>query len=355
MITYRVGLVGCGRMGTTIDDEVRDRPNSELFLPYSHAAAVVGCDRTDLVSVSDPFQEKAEAAATRYGVGSVYTDAEEMIRKESLDIVCIATRPSPHASVTIFAAENGVRAVYCEKPLCNSPAESDAMAAALTKHGVLFNYGTQRRYVALYRQMRSMIEAGDIGDLQVVIAHCGASSAQWGHTHAADMLLFLAGDGDVDFVQGTVRFEASDWDGERLTIDPAIEQGYVRFASGVHGHLVAAGGYEFEISGSEGKLRTLSNGIGYTWRRVGDFGELIDQQGPEAPIESGTLRAIEDLAQALDGTSDTGGTSQTAGGIDVARRSQEIVFGLVASQRAQGRRIELPLTQRAWSIRPDNY
>jgi hypothetical protein len=140
-----------------------------------------------------------------------------------------------------------------------------------------------------------------------------------------------------------------------LTIDPAIEQGYVRFASGVHGHLVAAGGYEFEISGSEGKLRTLSNGIGYTWRRVGDFGELIDQQGPEAPIESGTLRAIEDLAQALDGTSDTGGTSQTAGGIDVARRSQEIVFGLVASQRAQGRRIELPLTERAWSIRPDNY
>ena len=38
--TYRAGLIGCGRMGATIDDEVRDRPHSDLFLPYSHAAAL---------------------------------------------------------------------------------------------------------------------------------------------------------------------------------------------------------------------------------------------------------------------------------------------------------------------------
>jgi hypothetical protein len=39
--TYRVGLVGCGRMGCTIDDEVKDRPNAHLYMPYSHAAALV--------------------------------------------------------------------------------------------------------------------------------------------------------------------------------------------------------------------------------------------------------------------------------------------------------------------------
>ena len=65
MTTYRVGLVGCGRMGTTIDDEVRDRPNSELFLPYSHAAAVVACDRTDLVAMCDPMRDRAEAEIGR--------------------------------------------------------------------------------------------------------------------------------------------------------------------------------------------------------------------------------------------------------------------------------------------------
>lgn len=349
MTSYRVGLVGCGRMGTTIDDEVRDRPNSELFLPYSHAAAVVECERTDLVAVCDPLQEKAAAAAARYGAAAVYTDPEEMIRQEQLDIVCIATRPTPHAPVTIFAAENGVRGVYCEKPLCNSAAESDAMARALAANGVRFNYGTQRRYVALYRQMRSMVVEGKIGDLQAIIANCGASSAQWGHTHAADMLSFLAGDPEVDFVQGTARFAASDWDGERLMVDPAIEQGYVKFSTGVHGYLVAAGGYEFEISGSEGKLRTLSNGIGYTWRRTNSYGELIDQEGPVAPIESGTLRAIEDLARALDEDTDT------AGNFEAAQRSQEVIFGLIASHRLNGIRVDLPLVDRSWSIRPENY
>ena len=30
-ITYRVGLIGCGRMGATIDDEVKGGPNAQLF------------------------------------------------------------------------------------------------------------------------------------------------------------------------------------------------------------------------------------------------------------------------------------------------------------------------------------
>ena len=336
-------------MGTTIDDEVRDRPNAALFLPYSHAAAVVACERTELVAVSDPVIEKAEIARERYGTQTAYEDPEEMIRQEGLDIVCIATRPSPHAPVTIFAAENGVRAVYCEKPLCNSMAEADVMAAALSKHGVLFNYGTQRRYTRMYRNVREMIADGKIGELQAVIAHCGASSAQWGHTHAADMLLFLAGDGHVDWVQGSARFEDGDWDGDRLTVDPPIEAGTIRFANGVTGSLVPAGGYEFEASGTEGKLRTLSNGSSYSWRRIGDDGDLQEVSAPTVPIESGTLRAIDDLVRALD---DGKGTQ---GGFELASRSQEIVMGLVASHRANGARVTLPLADRTMTIRPDNY
>lgn len=346
--TYRVGLVGCGRMGATIDDEVKGRPDSDLFLPYSHAAAVTACGRTDLAAVCDPVAPKAEETAARYGAGAVYTDPEKMIREEGLDIVCIATRPSPHAPVTVLAAENGVRGIYCEKPLCNSMAEADAMAAAVNSHGVKFNYGTQRRYVRLYRNAREMIDAGRIGQLEAVIAHCGTGAAQWGHTHAADMVLMLAGDGEAEFVQATCRFEQEQWQEERLTVDPPIEMGYVRFANGVHAYFVASGGYEFEACGSGGKLRTLSNGSGYTWRRAGEHG-LEEAAGPEVPIESGTLRAIEDLVRALD---EDGGTR---GGIELACRSQEIILGLVASSREGGRRVPLPLEDRSLTIRPDAY
>ena len=47
--TYRACLVGCGRMGATIDDEVAGRPDSFLWMPFSHAAAAVACDRIRLV------------------------------------------------------------------------------------------------------------------------------------------------------------------------------------------------------------------------------------------------------------------------------------------------------------------
>ena len=65
-VTYRVGLIGCGRMGATIDDEVKDRPNAHIFLPYSHAAAIVASERTELVAVCDPVPKKAEAIRQRY-------------------------------------------------------------------------------------------------------------------------------------------------------------------------------------------------------------------------------------------------------------------------------------------------
>lgn len=347
--TYRAGLIGCGRMGATIDDEVRDRPHSDLFLPYSHAAALAACPCIEFAAVCDPVAEKATAARQRYGVAAAYTDYQEMIRKERLDIVSIATRPGPHAQVTLFAAEHGVRGIYCEKPLCNSMREADAMLAACRQHEVKFNYGTQRRYTPLYRHLRQLSDEGRIGQVQAVVANCGVSVAQWGHTHAADMLLFLAGDGEAEFVQGSAIIAESDWEGQRLAIDPRLTSGYVCFKNGVHAYLVAAGGYEFEVSGTKGKLRTLSNGIDYTWRAADEHGEFREVEGPRIPITSGTLKGVEDLVSALD----SGGPTQ--GGIELACRSQELIFGMVASHRQGGRRVELPLAERDLSIAPDHY
>ncbi len=347
--TYRVGLVGCGRMGATIDDEVRDRPNAHRYLPYSHAAAIVACERTELVAVSDPFAEKAEAIRERYGAGVAYVDHRAMIDAEALDIIAVATRPGPHAEIVTYAAEQGVKGIYCEKPLCNAVHEMDTMLAACQQHGVKFNYGTQRRYSALYRNARQMIEDGEIGEMQAIVAHCGISSAQWGMTHAADMLLFFAGDGEVDFVQGTALAEAADWDGDTLKKDAAISSGYVRFKSGVHAYLVGSGGWEFEIGGSKGKLRTLGNGMGYNLRKIDEHGEFRPVQAPEAVVESGTLRGVEDLVQALDEDGDT------AGSLVLACRSQEIIFALIESHRRGGVRVDLPLENRALAIAPDNY
>ena len=72
--SYKVCLIGCGRMGATIDDEVKDRPHSHLWLPYSHAAGYEAAENTELVAVSDVIQEKVEAIQKRYHVPRGYTD-----------------------------------------------------------------------------------------------------------------------------------------------------------------------------------------------------------------------------------------------------------------------------------------
>ena len=168
--TYRVCLIGCGRMGATIDDEVKDHPHSNLWLPYSHAAGYKAVKSVDLVAVSDVMPDKVEEIKKRYEVPNGYTDYKEMIVKEKPDILSIATRPATHAEMTVFAAEHGVKGIYCEKPLCCSMKEADIMVETCEKYNVKFNYGTQRRYSNIYHTIRDLIQTDRIGSVQCVIA-----------------------------------------------------------------------------------------------------------------------------------------------------------------------------------------
>lgn len=348
--TYRVGLAGCGRMGATIDDEVESKgPRALHWVPYSHAAAVVACHRTELVAVADPVGAKAEAIRDRYKAGRAYDDYKEMIKCEGLDILCIATRPGPHAEIAVSAAESGVRGLYCEKPLCNSMRQADSILNVCERYGVKFNYGTQRRYQPLYREALRLLQEGQIGEVQDVIAHCGVGAAQWGHTHTADMMLMLAGDSEVEFVQGTAVAGDANWDGDSLRVDPGITMGFVQFANGVRAYLLGSSDSEFEVSGSEGKLRSLNNGMGVQLRKKDERGVLVDIQLPEPELTSGTLKGIEDLATALDKD------GETLGGIHLACRSQEMILGMIESHRQAGARVSLPLENRDVAVAPNHF
>jgi predicted dehydrogenase len=146
MHTYRAALVGCGRMGAFIDNEVVGRGST--ILPYSHAAGYEACERTDLIAGSDMRSDVLDKFGERYGVAPEhrYTDYEEMIRTEQPEILSIATQPHHRAAVAHFAIEHGVRALYVEKPLCASMAEADALRAAAERNNVIVNMGTNRRW-----------------------------------------------------------------------------------------------------------------------------------------------------------------------------------------------------------------
>ena len=157
---YRACIVGCGRMGGTIDEEVRATPFGAL--PYSHAAGYTAFERTDLVAAADVVEEKAQYVCNKWDIPKYYLDYREMIVQEKPDIISIATRPGNHAEITQFAAENGVKGIYCDKPLCASMEEADAMVAVCEQYDVKFNLGTQRRFTPGYIKMREILESGQL-------------------------------------------------------------------------------------------------------------------------------------------------------------------------------------------------
>lgn len=339
---FRACLIGCGRMGTSIDDEIRGHPNRTPTLPWAHAAGFVASPRTELVAVADVNPEAVERTQERYDVPKGYTDYCQMISQEKPDIVGIATRPATHAEMTIFAAENGVRGIYCEKPLCCSMEEADRMVEAIETHGVRFNYGTNRRFHPLFRKMREIVDTGELGRVECVVAYCGTGSAQWWHTHTADVFLNMAGDSEVEYVHGSILVNDADWDGNRLDADPGIEMGFARFRNGVRAYLTAGTGYEFEVSGAKGKLRTVNDYGSCQWRIYSEPWKLLEEiPFPDLTPESATVNLINDLADAME----TG--RETLGNIRLARRSQEIIFGFVESGRREGGRVTFPMANRS--------
>lgn len=342
MSRLRAVIVGAGRMAGTVDDECVDYP--PMILPFSHAAAYQAVEEVELVACADIDENKARALAERYGVPGVYTDYREMIVTERPDIVSIATPCTVHAEVAIFAAEHGVRGIYCEKGLACSLAEADAVRAAVQRHGTKFNMGTLRRWHPGMTTARQMIEAGAIGSLHSVISYTNGALLH-SASHYLDTMLFLAGDPGVQWVQGNVLNSDFDPQADRCETDLS-GMGIIRFSNGVLGYLLTTTLIaEFEVTGSEGVIRARNNLLHWDLRQaehIGRRGWTLHniRQFPHFERTSPTVAVIRDLVQAIE----TDG--ETRGGIDIAHLNTEIAFAIIESHRRGGARVTLPLENR---------
>jgi predicted dehydrogenase len=112
------------------------------------------------------------AAARRYGWHHVETDWRALIDRDDVQLVDICTPGDTHAEIAIAALDAG-KHVLCEKPLGNTLAEAEAMAAAAARaaqHGVRAMVGFNYRRVPAIALARRLINDGRIGGLRHVRA-----------------------------------------------------------------------------------------------------------------------------------------------------------------------------------------
>lgn len=336
MKRYRAAVIGCGRAGGFIDNEIP--PRSYWPAPNSQGAGFYECERTDLVACSDFREDLMEAFGKLYAVPKEgqYTDYREMIARENLDIVSVATHVEHHADIVIHAAEQGVRAIFCEKGMAASLAEANAMAAACERNGVVFNMGAQRRYHPGFWQMRKIIEGGELGALQSLVMTYAGGLFDHG-CHTMDLALYINGNTPAVWVQGNAPQSEPLRDGDVYSDDPGGD-GVVLFENGVTLYLLHTNRYEYQAICERGMVGTFNDTQDWVMRK-GEARNLHPVEFPNFQYQSTTINAIADLAEALD----TGGPP--LGGVESARHGVEIMVAILESHLQGGKRIEMPLEE----------
>lgn len=331
---YRVAVIGLGRMGSTIDDEIA--PGSP---PYSVTSAVKASDRLEVVAGADIDPAKREAYKERWGVNALYDDYRTMIRQERPDLVAICTKGVLHAEMAVAVAEENVPMIFCEKAIACSMREADAVLEAVSSRNIPFNTGVLRRFNRTYHKARELIASGEIGEVRAAV-HYAATNLLHGHIHSLDTLSFLLGDPKVTSVLGELFPRDLKIENNRLDKDPnGIFQ--VTFDNGIEATSVPAGPWEFEVLGTLGSVRVLNNGGGIRMRKGSPEKRYSFNDVPveSPPAHSATQFCLEDLVEAYEQK------RPTLGNVQICHHLTEVCLAIAESHR-QGRRITLPLENR---------
>ena len=127
--------------------------------------ALVRSGLVEVVAIVDPVQALAQAAGITPGA-AVLSDMAELLAQE-LDGLVIATPSALHAEQTIEALTTGV-AVFCQKPLGRTAAETRSVVDAARTANRLLGVDLSYRFVRGIQTMRTLIQAGEIGEIYAV-------------------------------------------------------------------------------------------------------------------------------------------------------------------------------------------
>ena len=146
-----IGLIGYGFMG---------RAHSNAYVQAGH---FFDLPRTPVLkAVCARNEGRAREFADQWGYESVETDWRELLKRDDIDAVDIATPNNLHREIAIAAAEAG-KAILCEKPLAMNAAEGEEMVAAVEKAGVPNTVWYNYRRIPAVSLAKQIIDSGKLG------------------------------------------------------------------------------------------------------------------------------------------------------------------------------------------------
>ncbi len=340
--TYRVAAIGCGRKGT------------------EHARAYMLNPAAEVVAAADPDPENLELFRKRFGLSRGYSDYQEMLRKEKIDIASAILPVNINPSVVLGCAQADVKAICCEKPISTSLEDADQMVHACQSRGIKLASGDLERNLPEYRKAWETISSGEVGELRGMTFHSGSGTQMsGGGCQVFSLMRMFAGDADVGWVAG----------------DPASDHdqgvaGYVRFVNGVeafiHRDPNARNGFEvlcsrgvFHSDGQHLSLRKTAEGTDLPTSASLQKVEGILPDGPVRRGGPGTrdeegweqvgtrqVATVQRVIDSLETGVDSGGSG------DNGRKVLEMAIAMRESHRRGHAPVRLPLQDRSLRIIP---
>jgi predicted dehydrogenase len=134
---------------------------------YHHLVAWRRVPGVEIVALYNRTLDKARQRAEQFGIDAahIYSDCEQLLAREVLDFVDIATAPSVHRAQVEAAAARGLP-VLCQKPLAPTLDDAEAMIATCQQAGVLLSVNENWRWRAWYRTLKRLLDDRRIGPVR---------------------------------------------------------------------------------------------------------------------------------------------------------------------------------------------
>lgn len=125
-----------------------------------HLDGLKNIDGVEVTALVGRTLEPTQAMADKYGVGFATTDYDEMLARDDIDAVILATPTQMHADQAIKAMDAG-KHVEVEIPLADSWADCEAVLAKQKETGLVCMVGHTRRFNPSHQYVHNRIKAGE--------------------------------------------------------------------------------------------------------------------------------------------------------------------------------------------------
>ncbi len=343
MSNKRVAIIGLGRVAQLLeDDHLREKP-------CTHMGAYLNRPDVDVVAGVDIDEERLKAFGLKYGVSGLYSDYRKMLDDVRPDIVSITAYATERFEMLMASIEAGVKGIWCEKAFATSLDEADRIVEAAASANIPIIVSHMRRWDASYREVKAIIDSGELGPLKSISVFWSGSLLHTG-THAFDMLRFFAG--DALWVEGETERNPTD-DHLWALKEDAGGRATIGFEGGVYAQIEASTKkyflFEFDLFFESGRLR-IGNNEPLKKYKTGPsdlYESIIDLREVQTPVFDRGNIWIEALANLLEAMEGGENKNPPADG----RAALEMALAVHKSSESGGARVTLPLKDRELTVR----